>query len=450
MELTTDYNYDLLKRNGRFAAGLSLMAVANSAHEEEILAWRRVFSERCSVEDTKAFKAAKAMIAKTFGDIFALTMDELLIGNRRSDDILSILNHGLEAQIGQAFKRPRPRAPYKSMYTEGRNGTEEGKGKVGALKLEDAPREETLDLGDDVVKLEWHEGKTQRINDLAIRTVLKLQLDVDGRGMQALAEALTETERLKDVYLDFTKTIHVVDEELRAILESLRGNSRLEQLQLSFSKCKFVTDDALAALLITLESALGLRIIKIDLSWCDKLTDDGLRYLGEILVRSEYLEIFCVDLTMCKDVTDEGLKIIFDGLRGAELLTMVDVNCTLLENLTEETPLQIAATLADCPQITDLALNFTLCKFLTDDSVAPLIQCLTDKATLLKTVKIDLTSCSKLTNLTIMGLNHFLLGKNFPLEELTLGFEGVPSISCLLYTSPSPRDRQKSRMPSSA
>ena len=26
----------------------------------------------------------------------------------------------------------------------------------------------------------------------------------------------------------------------------------------------------------------------------------------------------------------------------------------------------------------------------------------------------------------------------------------VPSISCLLYTSPSPRDRQKSRMPSSA
>ena len=28
--------------------------------------------------------------------------------------------------------------------------------------------------------------------------------------------------------------------------------------------------------------------------------------------------------------------------------------------------------------------------------------------------------------------------------------EGVESIACLLYTSPSPRDRQKSRMPSSA
>ena len=38
--------------------------------------------------------------------------------------------------------------------------------------------------------------------------------------------------------------------------------------------------------------------------------------------------------------------------------------------------------------------------------------------------------------------------------ELTGGFKAVAdqlnSITCLLYTSPSPRDRQKSRMPSSA
>ena len=32
---------------------------------------------------------------------------------------------------------------------------------------------------------------------------------------------------------------------------------------------------------------------------------------------------------------------------------------------------------------------------------------------------------------------------------LTSG-EFVPEVACLLYTSPSPRDRQKSRMPSSA
>ena len=37
-------------------------------------------------------------------------------------------------------------------------------------------------------------------------------------------------------------------------------------------------------------------------------------------------------------------------------------------------------------------------------------------------------------------------------ENLEKAFEGYdpPSITCLLYTSPSPRDRQKSRMPSSA
>ena len=35
------------------------------------------------------------------------------------------------------------------------------------------------------------------------------------------------------------------------------------------------------------------------------------------------------------------------------------------------------------------------------------------------------------------------------MAELT-PFARVPNIDCLLYTSPSPRDRQKSRMPSSA
>ena len=35
------------------------------------------------------------------------------------------------------------------------------------------------------------------------------------------------------------------------------------------------------------------------------------------------------------------------------------------------------------------------------------------------------------------------------LEDKTAGYDGASKL-CLLYTSPSPRDRQKSRMPSSA
>ena len=35
-------------------------------------------------------------------------------------------------------------------------------------------------------------------------------------------------------------------------------------------------------------------------------------------------------------------------------------------------------------------------------------------------------------------------------EAPVLNFELAPATDCLLYTSPSPRDRQKSRMPSSA
>ena len=34
--------------------------------------------------------------------------------------------------------------------------------------------------------------------------------------------------------------------------------------------------------------------------------------------------------------------------------------------------------------------------------------------------------------------------------QIHLETEGTPTQTCLLYTSPSPRDRQKSRMPSSA
>ena len=35
-------------------------------------------------------------------------------------------------------------------------------------------------------------------------------------------------------------------------------------------------------------------------------------------------------------------------------------------------------------------------------------------------------------------------------DEITIARDMAPDWGCLLYTSPSPRDRQKSRMPSSA
>ena len=40
-------------------------------------------------------------------------------------------------------------------------------------------------------------------------------------------------------------------------------------------------------------------------------------------------------------------------------------------------------------------------------------------------------------------------GENFKMEKLPVGRSRI-IYPCLLYTSPSPRDRQKSRMPSSA
>ena len=53
------------------------------------------------------------------------------------------------------------------------------------------------------------------------------------------------------------------------------------------------------------------------------------------------------------------------------------------------------------------------------------------------------------------GTKQFYLGKQFAGKEafvkaLGTGFKDPVFPNCLLYTSPSPRDRQKSRMPSSA
>ena len=56
----------------------------------------------------------------------------------------------------------------------------------------------------------------------------------------------------------------------------------------------------------------------------------------------------------------------------------------------------------------------------------------------------------------IATINGLLLGSRWILETLGAPFYGALidrtgiHIGCLLYTSPSPRDRQKSRMPSSA
>ena len=56
----------------------------------------------------------------------------------------------------------------------------------------------------------------------------------------------------------------------------------------------------------------------------------------------------------------------------------------------------------------------------------------------------------KLPSITVLGLNDFdALVSELKEKNVSVIFSALPD-SCLLYTSPSPRDRQKSRMPSSA
>ena len=62
------------------------------------------------------------------------------------------------------------------------------------------------------------------------------------------------------------------------------------------------------------------------------------------------------------------------------------------------------------------------------------------------------SACSERTKLVMIDTVTSPTGLRMPFEELTSFFEGrgVEVLLCLLYTSPSPRDVEESRMPSSA
>ena len=69
--------------------------------------------------------------------------------------------------------------------------------------------------------------------------------------------------------------------------------------------------------------------------------------------------------------------------------------------------------------------------------------------------KMDLLAAAAANSQEIIGKGLLdaltALGDDNSIENITTGMENfATAISCLLYTSPSPRDRQKSRMPSSA
>ena len=50
----------------------------------------------------------------------------------------------------------------------------------------------------------------------------------------------------------------------------------------------------------------------------------------------------------------------------------------------------------------------------------------------------------------VLGWGVKYVGDEHEIEELLYDFENADRVPCLLYTSPSPRDKRQSRMPSSA
>ena len=68
-------------------------------------------------------------------------------------------------------------------------------------------------------------------------------------------------------------------------------------------------------------------------------------------------------------------------------------------------------------------------------------------------LRIDCAKCARYKKVTVLiEIVPAHKNKELDLEQVVQGaqFESAVAMACLLYTSPSPRDRQKSRMPSSA
>ena len=57
---------------------------------------------------------------------------------------------------------------------------------------------------------------------------------------------------------------------------------------------------------------------------------------------------------------------------------------------------------------------------------------------------------TKASNALVSGISSLAIYQGFIDDNAEFGNSNIDINSCLLYTSPSPRDRQKSRMPSSA
>ena len=65
-------------------------------------------------------------------------------------------------------------------------------------------------------------------------------------------------------------------------------------------------------------------------------------------------------------------------------------------------------------------------------------------------MKYDFTSILNRDGMDAIAVNPPMNASWISFAPIKEGFDLIPMWVCLLYTSPSPRDRQKSRMPSSA
>ena len=177
----------------------------------------------------------------------------------------------------------------------------------------------------------------------------------------------------------------------------------------------------------------------------------------------------CICCTLREDLLEEVTKLALEGrfdylviestgisepLPVAETFTFADENGVSLSDVAD---LDTMVTVVDA---VNFLKDYDEAKYLQETgeslgeederSVADLLVDQVEFADLILISKTDLATPSEVERLTAILKTLNTSAKIIPIANGNVEIDNVLNTGCLLYTSPSPRDREKSRMPSSA
>eukprot|EP01017_Pseudomicrothorax_dubius_P045504 TRINITY_DN7873_c0_g1_i1.p1 TRINITY_DN7873_c0_g1~~TRINITY_DN7873_c0_g1_i1.p1 ORF type:complete len:238 (+),score=29.68 TRINITY_DN7873_c0_g1_i1:1077-1790(+) len=221
----------------------------------------------------------------------------------------------------------------------------------------------------------------------------------------------------------------IIEADFIPITDFLAKLSMLETLDLSFKDFTLITDDCLRHLSDAISNLALLKSLRLSLENCTKITSQGFVSLASITIFAHNIEQIDFDFAWMNLTDNDMSKDFFSGLRQLRSLTKLKLTLSNCRHISNKTLQNMSALLRQNHILNDFELTIQKSNHINDDGLRSFYGILK----------------------TLPNLNRILIDFNWCyITRLPATIDMVHLIPCLLYTSPSPRDRQKSRMPSSA